>query len=285
MSLEILPPTNDWVFKLLFGDERNKDLLIALLKSFMELPQEEYEITFMDTNLKPEALKDKLGIVDVKVKTKSGKIIDIEIQVNPIKDIGKRISFYKSKLVAGQIGEGEPYKVIQKVFCICITNYVLFPEVKDYLNSFRYYNRKNGFLFEAIPEEVVTMELPKVPREDDKSGIWDWLQFLRSEVKEEFDMIGEKNPEVKRAVETLYSLSGNEQVRAEYEMRQKALRDIASQNDDFYQDGIQKGLVKGREEGREEGREALLETARKLREMGLSMEQISAATGLSSDAL
>ena len=72
MNPEILPPTDDWIFKLLFGDERNKSMLINFLSSFVELPQEEYELTFLDTSLKPEADDDKLGIVDVKVKTKNG---------------------------------------------------------------------------------------------------------------------------------------------------------------------------------------------------------------------
>ena len=30
-DFEILPPTNDWIFKLLFGDERNKSMLVNLL--------------------------------------------------------------------------------------------------------------------------------------------------------------------------------------------------------------------------------------------------------------
>lgn len=49
-------------------------MLIDLLKSFVDLPDEEYELTFLDTRLKPEAEGDKLGIVDVKVRTKSGKL-------------------------------------------------------------------------------------------------------------------------------------------------------------------------------------------------------------------
>ena len=286
MSFEILPPTDDWIFKLLFGDERNKSILIALLKSFLELPQEEYEMTFLDTSLKPETVEDKLGIVDVKVKTKSGKIIDIEIQVHPMKHIGKRLSFYKSKLIVEQIGKSELYNVIQRVICICITSYELFPKEKEYVNKFRFYNPKNGLLFEEIPEEVYTMELPKVPLEDDGRAVWEWLQFLRSKRKEEFEMIGERNVEIKKAVETLYELSGDEEVRAEYERRQKAWRDQLSQNEGYYQDGIQKGRIEGRIEGRVEGRvETLIETARKLKEMGLSMEQIIAVTGLSSEAL
>ena len=81
MDYEILPPTNDFVFKLLFGDDRHKNILIAMLKSFVSLPDEDFELVFLDTYLKPEHEEDKMGILDVKVSTKTGKIIDIEIQV------------------------------------------------------------------------------------------------------------------------------------------------------------------------------------------------------------
>jgi hypothetical protein len=53
---------------------------------------------FLDTYLKPGSEDGKLGIVDVKAQTKTGKIIDIEIQVNPVKNIGKRLSFYKRNM-------------------------------------------------------------------------------------------------------------------------------------------------------------------------------------------
>jgi len=144
MDFKVLPPTDDWVFKLLFGDERNKDMLIGMLKSFVELPHEEYELTFLDTSLKPEAEDDKLGILDVKVRTKTGKVINIEIQVNPTRHIGRRLSFYKSKLIVEQVGKGDQYDVIQRVICVCITNHELFPGVGTYLNNFRFYNKENG---------------------------------------------------------------------------------------------------------------------------------------------
>jgi predicted transposase/invertase (TIGR01784 family) len=290
VNLEILPPTDDWIFKLLFGDERNKSMLINFLSSFVELPQEEYEIIFLDTSLKPEADDDKLGIVDIKVKTKNGKIIDIEIQVNPFKHIGKRISFYKSKLIVEQIGKSELYNVIQKVICICITNYELFSGVKEYLNKFVFYNPRNGLYFEDIPEELYTLELPKAPLKNDGNMVWEWLQFLRAKEKEEFEMIAERNPEIRKAVDSLYEMSADEKVRAEYEMRLKAWRDWESQKEDSYQEGIQKGRLEGLTEGIQKGltegrEEALLETARKLMAMGLSIDQITAATGLSAESL
>jgi predicted transposase/invertase (TIGR01784 family) len=82
-----------------------------------------------------------------------------------------------------------------------------------------------GLYFEDIPEEIFTLELPKVPAQSDGTGGWDWLQFLRSKTKEEFEMVAAKNPEIRKAVNTLYELSADEKVRAEYEQRQKAWRD------------------------------------------------------------
>jgi predicted transposase/invertase (TIGR01784 family) len=205
----------------------------------------------------------------VKVQTKSGKVIDIEIQINPVKSIGKRISFYKSKLIVEQIAKGDYYSVIEKVICVCITDYALFHDKTEYLNSFRFFNPQNGLCFADIPEEVYTLELPKVPDGNDGTAVWQWTRFLRAKRKEEFEMIAVQNPEIRKAVDTLYELSADEQTRAEYEMHMKAVRDRAWLRQDGY------------EEGREEGREERgIEIARNLRAKGLSMEIISEATGL-----
>jgi len=246
MSITVLPPTNDWVFKLLFGDERNKSMLIDLLKSFVDLPEEEYELTFTDPYLKPEFEEDKMGILDVRVKTASGQIINIEIQVNPVKHIGRRLSFYKSKMIVEQVGKNEPYKKIQRVICVCILSRALFPAVKEYLNRFRFHNRENDLCFEDIPEEIYTLELSKVPNANDGKRVWEWLQFLLARTEEEFEMIAEVNPEIRKATDALYTLSADPAVRAEYDMREKAWRDRVSQ----FHDAEEKGIEKGRAEER-----------------------------------
>jgi len=53
-------------------------------------------------------------------------------------------------------------------------------------------------------------------------------------------MVAEKNTEIRKAVDTLYDLSADEKVRAEYEMRQKAWRDYHSTIEDAKQEGIEK---------------------------------------------
>jgi predicted transposase/invertase (TIGR01784 family) len=290
MNDKILPPTDDWIFKLLFGDERNKSLLASLLSSFMELP-DEYEIIFLDTSLKPETEDGKLGIVDLKIRIKDGDIIDIEIQVHPVKNIGRRLSFYKSKMIVEQIGKSELYNVIRKVVCVCITDYELFPGIGGYVNRFRFYNPENGLCFEDIPEEVYTLELPKVSALADGTRGWEWMRFLRAKRKEEFEMIAEQNPEIRKAVDTLYEISADDKVRAEYEMRQKAWRDRMSQFDGYYQDGMQKGIQQGMQKGIQQGMqkgmqqgrmEGLQEGQQKILELlksGKSPEEIMRAYG------
>ncbi|MDR2164118.1 MAG: Rpn family recombination-promoting nuclease/putative transposase, partial [Zoogloeaceae bacterium] len=45
----ILSPKYDEVFKMLFGDERNTDLLVAFLRAVLPLPDDDYEeITLMN---------------------------------------------------------------------------------------------------------------------------------------------------------------------------------------------------------------------------------------------
>jgi predicted transposase/invertase (TIGR01784 family) len=78
-------------------------------------------------------------------------------------------------------------------------------------------------------------------------------------------MVAEKNLEIRNAVNTLYELSADEKVRAEYEMRQKAWRDRISQIEGAYEDGVQKKAV---------------DVAKKLKKRGLSTDQIAEDTGL-----
>ena len=46
---KLLPVKLDLVFKLIFGDQRNTDILASFLKSVLDIPEEEYErVTIVD---------------------------------------------------------------------------------------------------------------------------------------------------------------------------------------------------------------------------------------------
>ena len=61
----LLPVTSDFIFKLIFGDQRNIDILTGFLKAVLDMPESEYDhITIVDPHIKKESQDDKYGILE-----------------------------------------------------------------------------------------------------------------------------------------------------------------------------------------------------------------------------
>jgi len=221
MGNDFLSPRSDLIFKLLFGDERNIELLTDFLKSVLRLPAEDYdEVTIVDPHLLPEYKGDKLGVLDVKVRTRSKKVIDVEIQVLPSPELRERVVYYSAKMVTEQVGTGDDYKDIKRVISIIITNFVFVPENDVYHNRYTLRDPETGSEFTDLVE-VNTLELTKLPTSEDGTELWRWLKFLSAQNKEELDMIAEKSPQVKKAVVRLMELSNDERTRLLQESLEK----------------------------------------------------------------
>jgi predicted transposase/invertase (TIGR01784 family) len=243
---EILSAKSDYIFKLIFGDVRNKNILKDLLSSMLDLPPEEYEILeISDPHARRRSSEDKLAILDLKIKTNNGNIINIEIQLIDNKQIRERIVYHLSRLVGEQIKKGEDYRIIKKTICIVITDFKFLPH-EDYFDSYKFHSARTNTEFSDVAE-IVTLELPKIPKDPDESIKWFWGKFLTAKRKEELDMIATKNSALADAVKLLEILSQDEEIREEYEAIETARRDHLM----FLNDARDKGREEGREEGRE----------------------------------
>jgi predicted transposase/invertase (TIGR01784 family) len=256
-----LPVKSDIVFRLFYADERNQEFLISLLKSILKLPEDDYhEIVIADPRLLREFKGDKEPIIDVKLYTKTRKVIHIEIQleVNPVME--KRIILYESKLITEQIGSGDDYDLIKKVISIIITDEDLIPVSPRYHHRFTFYDSEAGVEFSDIIE-IHTLELRKLPEGTDGTELYDWAKFIAAETEEELTMLAERNPQIGKAVVKLRELSADERARDLYERREKARRDIAAEK---------KWAVK----------QTTFEIARNLLGLNMPVDQIVTATGL-----
>ena len=284
---------NDVIFKKVFGDEKNKDILKAFLTAMLDLPPEEYdEIMISDPHLRVEAPGEKLGILDLYIKTKDGKQIDVEIQVARTPFMKERITGYTGKMLAVQLRAGEEYAKIKKVITIVILDYSLVSDSEHFHNKYRLYDSETGSLFTDVME-IHTLELKKVPPssappEDDKKTerqIY-WLRLIKAEREEEIEMLATKIPEIGEAYKVMKRLSQDEEMRLLYDSREKAIRDEQARLYGAREEGIEIGLEMGREVGLEEGleigreeakREAV-EVARNLLKMGFGAEQVMLVT-------
>ena len=224
-KIVFLPVKSDVIFRLFFADERNVDSLVDFLKSVLKLPEDDYEvIEISDPHLLREYEGDKLGIIDVKLKTRSGKIIHIEVQLLVPAEIKERLIYYSAKLITEQIGSGDDYSTIKRVISIIITDEELIQNSPKYHHCFTLYDREAGVEFSNLIE-FNTLELSKLPRDTDGTILYDWASFIAAETEEELDVVAERNPQVGKAVVKLRELSADERARDLYERREKARRD------------------------------------------------------------
>ena len=261
-----LPIKSDVVFRLFYADERNQEFLVGLLKSMLRLPEDDYnEIEIADPHLLREFEGDKLAIIDVKLHTRSKKIIHIEIQLEVTSALKKRIAFYEAKLVTEQIGSGDDYDLIKKVISIIITEEELIPDSPRYHHRFTFYDPEARVEFSDIIE-LHTLELRKLPQGTDGTELYDWAKFIDAETEEELTMLAEKNPQIGKAVVKLRELSADERARDLFERREKARRDMVAR---------EKWAVKKRD----------FEIARKLLKRNRPIEEIMEDTDLTSEEI
>ena len=259
-EMKILLPKVDVIFKLLFGDKRNKEILIDFLQSVLKLPDEEYEqITIVDPQLKRESPDDKLGIVDVLLNTKDGKILHIEIQVLEQEDLPERITYYNSKMLVTQLKKGKRYSDLQNTVSIAIADFEIIKNSDEkYHHVFHLREEETGIKFTDLIE-INTLELTKIPKTTDNTKKCEWLQFLKAEKEEEFEMLATRNSVIEKAYVELKRLSQDEETRMLYEAREKAIMDEFSRRKSAEEkgrkEGLQEGLQKGKQEGLQEGLE------------------------------
>ena len=117
-------PTNDYIFKKLFGEEKDKIILISFLNALFK----EYDFLpyIKDVSIKNnETTKnydiEKQSRLDIKAKVDKETYIDIEMQNRNYFDLIERGIYYCSKILAEETVKGRNYKY-PKVVSIWIIN-------------------------------------------------------------------------------------------------------------------------------------------------------------------
>jgi len=241
---ELLSPKVDVIFKLLFGDERYKDLTINFISAVLGYKGGELEdISFYDTHLKRENPNDKLGVLDIKAKLSNGNVIDVEMQSRSIPEMRSRTSYYKSHLLTEQIGEGGSYLELKPVKSIIVADFDFIPESEKCHTVFQMLERDEHFPFNDL-EEVHVLCLKKLSKLDNES-LREWLRFIKTESKEEFMEFAKKDPVFEKAVNVLSVVSADKTNRMLYEARLKEWRDNQSRIEGARKEGIGIGIDKG----------------------------------------
>jgi len=244
-----MSPKIDFAFKLLFGDPKNIDLLKALLCAILNVEESEFNnLKIINNELPRQFAEDKKGILDVRVKTKDDKEIDIEIQIISTEYMAERTTFYWSKMYTGQIKSGDTYDKLKKCITINILDFECIPLNKLHTSYHITEDETNYRLTEIL--EIHYLELPKLNKnnieKDENSAITQWMEFIGAKSKEVMEMLAEKNKEIKKAYNELLVISKNEKARMAYEAREAEIHDQKTRIKTAREEGIKEGMEKGK---------------------------------------
>ena len=275
MTVALLPPKMDFVFKRIFGNEKHPNVLISFLNAVLNPIDLIESVELKDTTIEKNHLEDKYSRLDVKAITNKGEHINIEIQLKDEYNMIKRSLYYWSKLYEGQLESGENYQKLSRTICINLLDFHLL----NHSNFHSVYRLKDCRTNEELTDvmELHFIELKKMQDvqrvEDVKSKLEAWLYFINQPDSELVQELEKVEIEIKEAKAELVRLSGDRKERERYEKRRESrLNEISAL---AYAE--EKGMVKGIEQG---AKLEKIEIAKKLLDV-LDDETISLKTGLS----
>ena len=220
-SLKIsLTPRGDTIFKAIFGDQRNINILARFLRAiFAEscIKIEFSELEIISTNLIADNKNERNSAVDVLAITDSGEKIDIEIQINDYKDIEKRTVFYASRMITNQVTKNvklrERYSNIKAVIVVAILDFKLINDDDKYFHGNVLKDMFCDRMYTDV-QQIYTLELPKIPKNDDNKELWTWLKFLKANTVKEAKKLKNKIPEVDEAVSIYENFISDEELKS-----------------------------------------------------------------------
>ena len=281
----------DWAMKRLLRDKANYGVLEGFLTTLLNKNIKIKKLLESESNQDSE--DDKQNRVDVLAEDDNGELYIIEVQNETEQAYFQRMLFGTSKLVTEYINRGQSYDNIRKVYSVNIVYFnlgggtdIVYHGKTEFrgihngevlsLSPFQKQKFKVSAVSDLYPEYYILKvndfnKWSKVPLEQ-------WIYFLNTaDIPHDATAPG--------LDEARHKLQLEKMTHAEREAYYRHLDNLVILRDNIttaYEEGKMEGLAEVRAERRAEGRaEGIAETARKMKEGGLPIEQISKFTGLS----
>ena len=286
-NMEILPPSDDRIFKLILtSPDANRDVV---------------NVEVRNNELPPEDIHEKAERLDVNCRLADGTQVDLEMQANAIEEDpgedsgdeqrhlnlkGKSV-YYLCDLHSSQSAKGvRRYDRLASSYQVTFCSYTVFPQRPWYCNSFSLrHDEDNGLLCDAI--HIIFVELSKLQEilkksVEEMTDLEKWAIFFRyadsERSREKVNEVIASKEELQMAGELLMSISKDERERAVFRSRR------------MYQTDLMSNLATAEDRGRREGirkgaHDAMIIFARRLLAQNHSVEEIMDYTELSREEI
>lgn len=302
---------NDDVFKLVFGQESSKDVMIEFLNQVIS-DRNIVDLNFMDKEMRSIEQGRKNSVYDMFCKTDDGSRIVVEVQRRKQPFYVERTIYYSTFQVRNQVDSGREEYSFCPVYVISILDFnieenVGNPNVKT---VYRLYEENNhNLLTDRLT--FIYLELDKFTKglEELDDSVLDGMYFCLKNMSKLTECPDTLNHGVFRKMFQISELRNmDEGTRSKVIEKMTTERDLRNQmayakkmaiaegleqgRAQGLQQGLQQGLEQGLQQGLEQGRaeglekglaEGRTETIRKLLESGMSLAVIAEALNLSAE--
>lgn len=269
-------PYTDFGFKWLFGTEVNKDLLIGFLNALLQRESPIKDITYKNVEKLGDTQESRRAVFDVYCESENGDLFIVEMQREIQDYFVDRSIYYASFPIRDQAIRGEKWDFnLKAVYTVGILDFKFDDEDDNYRHEVK--------LVDTTTEKVfydkltfVYLEMPKFNKEiaECDTLLDKWMFVLKNMTR-----LLERPVELQQRVfdklfKTAEVANFDETQRAQYEESLKVYRDwnnVMTTREKISHD-------KGRDE-------RTIEIAANLKQIGLPLEQITRATGLTAEEI
>lgn len=269
---KFINPFTDMGFKLIFGQEVSKPILLEFLNNLLVGERKIKDLKFLDKELPRRTTDDRSLIYDIYCELENGEHIIVEMQNKSQPYFKNRTVFYTSRAIYEQGEKGTEWNYdVKAVYLIAFLNFKQDDISKDFRCDVALMDMKTREVF-SDKMRLIYLQLPLFTKEpeDCKDNFERFIYVLKHmDILERMPWIAKDSVFQKLAsIAEVAAMSKEDRMKYDEDLRK-------------FRDTI--GVMEGqREEGR---RESKIEIARMMKTDGDSYEKISRYTGLSAEEI
>ena len=279
--MKYLDPKADLTFKKIFGNHPAR--MISLLNALLPLSKEEqiHEIKYLPTELVPEINSYRYAIANILCTDAKSNKFCVVIRIEWSNFFEQRVQFQASELYVNPTIKQKKYFAQYPTYSLNLINDTFKYDTPEFIHNYRIvYDKDTHQVIEGL--HFTFIELPKFMPHSvaDKRMMVLWLRFL-TEIDEDTQEIPSellKDPEIGKAIEELEIFDFTDVELRVYDK----FWDSVSVERTLLDDSYQKGLEEGRKVAE---LNKVLQIARNLLNLGLSISEIIEITGLTQEQI
>jgi len=240
MEADILPPSNDRIFKVLLTHPNAKEVLIDVISTVIERPV--FEVHIRNNVLPTMDVDEKEERLDVNCIIENGDQVNVEMQCSEMEEIGygftnfiNRYVYYLSDLHSSQKSKGAEYHELVRTYQATFCMYDVLPDWPDFVNRFTLRSANGKQLSDQLNMVIIELDKLSILLNKPVSILTEfekWLLFFRFAQepvhRDKINDIIMNKEEISMAAGLLQEISQDEHERARLLSRKKYETDLYS---------------------------------------------------------